>query len=158
MSGLQPKVGLKAENAHADGIWTLAWSGSERVLTGSLDGSIRLWNSRSLASPISATPRENVGINSLVVNDDGNMAIACYQDSYIRFFSIDPNSGVLNETKEMKNELLTAWTLSLSPDDDTYVIGSQAGKVYLSSIKEEKRLHTLKLPTVSGISLNNTMQ
>lgn len=154
MSANQPRLGNKAENAHAEGIWAVAWSGSERLITGSLDGSIRLWNSRSLSTPISSTERQNVGVNSVVTTDDGTLVLACYQDSTIRLYDIHEETGILNERipkKKEKSDLLSGWTLSLSPDDDTYAAGSQTGSVYIYSIKEEKRIAKINTAKASHV-------
>jgi len=157
MSPNHPQAKVKAENAHAEGIWSVAWSGSERLITGSLDGSIRLWNSRSLAAPISCTERLNVGVNSVVATDDGTTVLACYQDSYIRTYDINEETGALSEriSEEQKKrthpDLLSAWSISLSPDDDTYVAGSQNGKITFYSIKEDKAIKKASLPKMSHV-------
>ena len=74
-----PQPSNRVENAHSDSIWSVAWSGSERLLSGSLDGSIRLWNSRSLDKALFATSKERVGVNSIATSDDGRYCVACYQ-------------------------------------------------------------------------------
>jgi len=152
--GNHPQPRGKAENAHAEGIWSVAWSGSERVITGSLDGSIRLWNSRSLAAPISSTERQNVGVNSVVATDDGTTALACFQDSNVRVYDINNETGALSERiseKKSKPDLFSAWSISLSPDDDTYVAGSQGGKLTFFSIKENIGISKTVLPKASHI-------
>jgi WD40 repeat protein len=131
-----PKAGNKVENAHSDSIWCLAWSGSERILTGSLDGSVRIWNSRKLDAPLSTTAREHVGVNAMVATDDGTSAIVCYQNSTLRFFSINESTAALEErSSPLKNDLFGACTVSLSPDNDTYVTGTQQGQLHIRSLQ-----------------------
>jgi len=52
------------------------------ILTGSLDGHIRLWDGS--LSPIGVSPKQLTGVTSVVPTSDGTMAIACFQDSVIR--------------------------------------------------------------------------
>ena len=131
-----PRASHKIENAHSDSIWSIAWSGSERLLTGSLDGSVRIWNSRSLETPLSTTVKEHVGVNAMVATDDGTAAIVCYQNSTLRFYHIDETTAALQEScAAIKSDFFGACTLSMSPDDDIFVTGTQDGKLHLRSLK-----------------------
>ncbi len=147
-----PQPVNKIENAHAESIWTVAWSGSERLLTGSLDGSVRIWNSRSLKIPLCATAKERVGVNSVAATDDGKYCMACYQDATIRTYAIDETTGLLSESgNALKNDILDAWTLSISPDNDTFVTGTQKGNLHFASIESGQRVLSMEVPTKSHI-------
>jgi len=147
-----PQPVNKIEAAHADSIWTVAWSGSERLLTGSLDGSVRIWNSRALEMPLCVTAKERVGVNSVTASDDGKYCMACYQDATIRTFAIEESTGLLSESGSgLKNHILDAWTLDISPDNDTYVIGTQKGGVHFASIQSGQRVLSLEVPTKAHV-------
>ena len=153
-----PQASDKAENAH-DGmsIWTLAWSGSERVLTGGLDGSIRIWNSRSLSTPLFSTAKERVGVNKVVASDDGKYCLACYQNSIVKVYNIDDTTGELtindvnNNTNNNNSNLLDAWSVTISPDNDTFATGTQSGQLHISSISSGQRLLSIDVPNKSHV-------
>lgn len=150
-----PKAVARVENAHSDSVWAAAWSGSERLVTGSLDGSVRIWNSRALEKPVCATPKERVGVNSLSATDDGTAVLAAYQDATVRIFQIDESTGMLGERESIQggiqNHLLDAWCVTASPDNDTFVTGAQTGKLHVSSIASGEKLLSFELPSKSHV-------
>lgn len=90
----------KVDSAHNDSIWSVAWIPTQGILintpiyyyhyfiidgilTGSLDGQIRLWDGS--LSPIGVSQKQSTGVTSVVPTSDGTMAIACFQDSMIRY-------------------------------------------------------------------------
>jgi WD repeat-containing protein 61 len=126
------KPSKKAELAHGDCIWTLSFTEDGSALTGSLDGTVKLWD-RDLKNS-AAAKKEKVGVNSVTsFNNNGiSTAVACFQDSTIRFYSIND----MSEVSSIKPGLLEAWTVSISPSDDVVASGTHRGTVNLWSVRE----------------------
>ena len=147
MSGAAPKTGLKKANCHSDGVWSVGWSGSELLITGSLDGSLRLWNSRNVDKPLSSTTKHRVGVTSIATTRDGQSVVACYQDAKIRKFNLEKNEdGVqaLNEEGVIINPgMMEAYSICLSPGDDVVAAGTQTGKVNIWSMENNENVLTL---------------
>lgn len=100
------------------------------ILTGSLDGTVKLWTKQpSLQS--SSTAR-NIGVTSVVATSDASLAIASYQDGFIRFLRMPD----LQEVSNIDAGLLEAWTVCLSPNDDVLVSGTHRGAVNIWSMHE----------------------
>ena len=141
-----PKVGSKKANCHADGVWAVSWIGSEKILTGSLDGSLRLWSSRHLDKPLSFTTRQRVGVTSVATTRDGLNAVACYQDAMIRKFKIEDSGDGGNaflEEDPINHGMMEAYSICLSPGDDVVAAGTQTGKVNLWSMDSNESVLTL---------------
>jgi len=136
--GNLPRAVAKIENAHSDSVWAASWCGGDgRLLTGSLDGSLKLWNKPTASEagkPLCASPKQRVGITSVVATSDGTMAVACYQDSTIRFFNLQDPSTMVEESV-IDPGLQEAWSICLSPVDDVIAAGSHDGKVNFFSME-----------------------
>lgn len=123
------RASKKVEGAHDDCIWAVTWSRGD-VLTGALDGTVKLWD-KELDYQV-ASDKEKVGVNSVCAVKDGSMAIACYQDAVIRFFNLVD----MKEVSSIDPGLLEAWTVCLSPTDDVLVSGTHRGSVNVWSMQE----------------------
>ena len=143
------KPSAKVEVAHIEGIWCAEFCGEDRLLTGSLDGTVKYWSTSSLGKALGSTKREDgrTGITSVVasVNTERSMAAACFQDSTIRFYNLLENGieemKVFDDKKqtEVGDKLecgyLEAWSISLAPDGLTIAAGNHAGAVNLFSLE-----------------------
>jgi WD repeat-containing protein 61 len=123
------KPGNKVEQAHTDSVWTVSWA-EGNVLTGSLDGTVKVWNKQPTLQATSQP--QKVGVNSVVALKDGSQAVASYQDGMIRFFSLPD----MTEVDSIDAGMLEAWTVCLSPNDDVLVSGTQKGSVNIWSMQE----------------------
>ena len=119
----------KIETAHDNCIWAVTWSRGD-VITGALDGTIKLWDKDLHHHGTSA--KQKVGVNSVCAMKDGSVAIASYQDAVIRFFSLVD----MKEVSCIEPGLLEAWTVCLSPTDDVLVSGTHRGSVNVWSMQE----------------------
>ena len=119
----------KVETAHDECIWAVTWSGGD-VITGALDGTVKLWGKD--LHHIGTSTKQKVGVNSICAVRDGSTAIACYQDAVIRFFNLVD----MKEVSQIDPGLLEAWTVCLSPSDDVLVSGTHRGSVNVWSMQE----------------------
>jgi WD repeat-containing protein 61 len=121
--------GKKIDNAHDDCIWAATWSKGD-VITGGLDGTVKLWD-KDLHHQ-GTSEKQKVGVNSVCAVRDGSIGIACFQDSVIRFYSLSD----MKEVSIIEPGLLEAWNICLSPTDDVLVSGTHKGFVNIWSMQE----------------------
>jgi WD repeat-containing protein 61 len=133
----------RLENSHGDGLWALAWCRDHQLLTGSLEGSVKLWDVER-GDTLFASSRSPFGVTSLVAFSDGTKAAACYQDSKIKFFDLVNKRELIEET--MALSLGDAFSLSLSDTDDVFVSGSHSGEVKFWSMidKDHPQIYMMK--------------
>lgn len=139
-----PVPTFKSEHSHRQdspaglstdqGIWAVSWA-QENVVTGALNGSLKVWNDElEQVLEIPNTEQLSGGITSIATTQDGSTAVACHQNSTIRFFDI------VNEKKEIfqiKPGHLEAWSVALSPGDDVLASGNTHGAVNLWSMQDD---------------------
>lgn len=129
MSVQQPTV--RSEGAHGDNIWALLWCQGD-LITGSLDGTIKLWGCGDSLTTKFTSDKQKVGVTSIAAVQDGSMAAVCYQDSTIRFFDLINNA----ETAAITPGLFEAHSISFSPADDVLVSGNSRGGINVWTMQE----------------------
>jgi WD40 repeat protein len=156
----------KLDNGHNDGIWSFAWS-QGNIVSGSIDGIVKHWN-LSDGKPSFVSKKHKVGVTSLVALQDGSMAIACYQDSVIRFFdlitksekftlnqssSTDKNKHNSQESSSASSSTTTegglfdAFSLALSPGEDILVSGTTLGMINIWSMQSDEHEKIASIPS-----------
>lgn len=133
-----------------DCMWSVAWT-QGNLVSGSLEGVVKVWNAKS-AEVICQSEKFPVGITSLLVLQDGSAAIACYQDSVIRFFDLIDKRF----TQEIDPGVLEAYSLSLSPQEDIIVSGNAKGGINVWSMEEShEKVTTIQTDITSMILSTN---
>lgn len=144
MPAFLPVPSSKVENAHQQkaqqsspqGIWAVSWT-PESIVTGATNGSMKVWdiNNDKIECVMELNNKSmNGGITSIATTRDGSMAIACHQDSTIRFFDLFDKK---DEVACKKVGLLEAWSVCLSPGDDVLASGNNRGAVNIWSMNKE---------------------
>eukprot|EP01039_Chlorochromonas_danica_P004316 gene4316-4737_t len=118
-------------DAHFDGVWSIAWC-QGNLVSGSLDGTVSLWDLSSEAKSKFRSDTAGTGVTSVVCLQDGSTAIACYQDATIRFFDLYH----YKEVSIIEAGMMEAYGLSLSPGEDVLVSGSLKGHINVWSMQE----------------------
>lgn len=116
---------------HRENIWGLTWLNNS-LLTGSLDGTIKLWNRGNALSCQATSSPQKFGVNSVAAVTDGSIAVASYQNGSIRFFQ----TSDMAEVASIEPGVLEAWTICLSPNDEVLASGTQSGSVNIWSMQE----------------------
>jgi WD repeat-containing protein 61 len=118
--------------AHSDGIWSACWTSSNKILTGSVDETVKSW-----------TPGENgvekahemgghqLGVISMVVNRDGSECTTSSLDSQIRVWDVE--QGQLKKTIDAGP--VETWGIALHPAGVQVASGSQSGNVNIWNLK-----------------------
>jgi WD40 repeat protein len=90
----------RIDAAHEDGIWSVCWTASNKILSGSVDEAASIWSGEDLDAQ--ATLRgHRLGVVSVAHNTAGTMAYASSIDSVIRFWDIETgtSSGMIEARK-----------------------------------------------------------
>eukprot|EP01035_Chromulina_nebulosa_P020370 gene20370-26438_t len=135
-----PKPSIKVDAAHSDNIWSLNWTTQSQILTGSLDGTIKLWSINQESSQLqcqAVSKRRHVAVTSVLSSKDNSTAVVCYQDSVIKFYSL---IDLTESLQPIEAGILEAWTISLSPSDDVIAAGTHKGTVNIWSTGEGHEL------------------
>ena len=141
------KAGEKVEAAHTDCIWALTWAKDGQLLTGGLDGCVKLWS--PTLENIATSSKQKYGCNSVVAVKDGSYAVACFQDAMIRFYKLPDPSDQQPQQAELQEEMcidagmLEAWTVTLSKDEEVMVSGTHKGGVNIWSLQGDEKYRQL---------------
>ena len=141
------KPSKRVEGAHSAGIWCVGWSGSSNIITGSLEGNVKLWNSELKLTAESQT--RLMGITSVCSFKDGSKAVASCQDGSISFMETEK----LSDIATIQAGVQEAWTSCLSPTEEVVASGSHRGQVKIWSATDFREGATLE--TNCGFILNS---
>jgi WD repeat-containing protein 61 len=132
------KQTLKKDNAHADDIWSLAFTSTGSLLSGSLDGTVKCWAAGATDVKCEATSeKRRVGVTSIATTSNAsssaNIAAVCYQDSIIKIL----NGANLKEIGQIEAGLLEAYSLCIwdNPDGNSILFsGAHNGHINIWSL------------------------
>ena len=125
------KTSKRVEGAHEEGIWAVKWT-EETICSGSLDGTVKLWNDKlSLNSTSHPT---KMGITSVSVLNTAGIVVSCSQDSTIQFHDVVD----LKTRQSLQPGFLEAWTVSSSRDDKLIAGGSHSGSINVWRVEDGK--------------------
>jgi WD repeat-containing protein 61 len=127
----------RVEVAHKDAIWSVLWK-DNNVYTGSIDGTIKLWNGNDLTN-ISTSREQKLGVISICSTINNDIVSSC-QDSCIRTWST-PN---FEEIGSIEPGLLEAWKISTSPVDNIVASGTHQGHVNIWELISQQKVTTLE--------------
>lgn len=130
-----PVTRIRLDGAHSDNIWSACWTVQNRVLTGGLDGTVKIFSVKEDYSEIKCegiSNKQKMGVTSIDIVGDGSIAIVAYQDSVIRLFSTDN----MVEISTIKPGLLESYQVSISLQDDLIASGNHLGCVNLWSMQQ----------------------
>ncbi|KAJ1425456.1 WD40-repeat-containing domain protein [Ochromonadaceae sp. CCMP2298] len=129
----QFRTTTKREAAHGDNIWAATWCQGD-LITGSLDGSVKLWtvsNSFDIGLKYTSS-KQKVGVCSVATVQDGSLAAVCYQDSVIRLIDLISKQ----EVASIDPGLFEAYSICFSPADDVLVSGNNRGGINVWTMQD----------------------
>ena len=134
------------ENAHDDGIWSVSWSSSGQLLTGSCDETCR---SHVVVDNTIKKVHEyrghNLGITS--VTTSATTAVSTSLDSHIRAWDLETGE----EISDIDSGPLEAWTASISTDSSTLFTGTQNGCLNVWNMASRSRMQCLPTGSLSFV-------
>eukprot|EP00879_Flechtneria_rotunda_P014924 GHRR01015594.1.p1 GENE.GHRR01015594.1~~GHRR01015594.1.p1 ORF type:complete len:263 (+),score=49.04 GHRR01015594.1:158-946(+) len=142
--------------AHDEGVWATAWvSGHSQLLTGSVDESVKQWQTADEKLECTHTYTGHaLGVISLDVDPSGTYAVCSSLDSMIRVFGIEEKS-VKHMIERQPTESWGAAFGSVTPESTQIAVaGGSKGQAYTyRGSNEEPQLElTLNLPQAEGTS------
>jgi WD repeat-containing protein 61 len=156
-----PKQTTKKESAHADDIWALAFTSAGRLLSGSLDGTVKCWNEKGDKNDATSAKRRT-GVTSIATTPStspANLAAVCYQDSIIKIL----NGSDLKEVGHIEPGLLEAYSLCIwgSPDGNNDILfsGAHNGSINIWSMgRSFEKINTLSNPSSQKMVMGCAIQ
>ena len=132
---------VRKEDAHDDGIWSVAWSANGQIVTGSCDEVVQTYMVHGQQIEKKHELRgHHLGVTSVSVSAEGNLAASSALDSHIRLWDLEKGE----EVRTIDAGPVEAWTVAVSPDGATVASGSQGGNVNLWSAGSGAKAATLQ--------------
>jgi len=140
------KLSKSVDNAHDDAIWTACWTSKRRVLTASVDATLKLWDPTTLSSseegdgPVLTLTGHDLGVIDAAVAPDGVRAVSTGFDS-VRVWDLD--SGAC--TGSMASGSVEAWAVAIDPFAGTnFAVSSHAGGVGIYAVDSMEPVSSLE--------------
>lgn len=127
------------EHAHQDGIWSVVWTTNNKIISGSVDETVKVWDTALNSDQGKSFEGHRLGVVSVAVNTEGTWCACSSIDSVIRFWDLETG-----ETSASIDEgALEAWSLALSPHDKFLATGAQRGAVNIWDAEAKKKMASL---------------
>ena len=111
---------VRKEDAHDDGIWSVAWSANGQIVTGSCDEVVQTYMVHGQQIEKKHELRgHHLGVTSVSVSAEGNLAASSALDSHIRLWDLEKGE----EVRTIDAGPVEAWTVAVSPDGATVASG-----------------------------------
>ena len=125
-------------NAHLDSIWAVKFTRNNRIVTGSVDETVKVWTIEdSRLSCLSTLDGHSLGIVSLDVCS--HFCVSSSLDSNMRLWDLD----TYQQVKSLDVGPVEAWTCCFSPDAKYIASGAHSGKVNIWSVEQGERVTQL---------------
>ncbi|KAL0234155.1 hypothetical protein PCE1_001193 [Barthelona sp. PCE] len=126
------------KNAHEDAVWACSFLENRSLVTGSVSGSLKLWDTSTMTLKQSIDSFLTLGIADIQATS--NFFGVFSLESVLKFFS---NDGTHLATK--KCEPLDSWGISIAQDESFVSTGSQAGFVSIIPLDMERNIGNQKI-------------
>ncbi|KAF8833954.1 WD40 repeat-like protein [Paxillus ammoniavirescens] len=113
--------------------------GGERIVTCSLDKTVRIWNVET--GEQEGTTMEHEAVVGVAVTRDGKRIISGGDDKRIRVWDVETHELI----EEWEDETGVIWSIVVSPDEQLAASGGQKGEIVIREIQEGGRIwHSIK--------------
>ena len=142
-------------NAHTDAIYSVQWTSSGDIVTGSLDETVCVWSHTHTTGTDESGGHgkdsfvqkkvyegHDLGVISAVVRQDGKQMAVSSLDCQIRLY--DAESGTLENAIDAGP--VESWSLAYHPTNPVLATGGQDGNVTLWDSQKAEKMSTLNLP------------
>ncbi|WVO13505.1 hypothetical protein L204_101126 [Cryptococcus depauperatus] len=122
-----------------DHIWNVAWSSSNKIISASADGHLRIWDADELTKPVYDISSHPLAISSLSINKNGHHALAASLDGTIVL--VDCENGIeLGRVDTGREEIIDgghkipAFSCALHPQSTCFAWSGRSSKIGFSTI------------------------
>ncbi|KAI8345918.1 WD repeat-containing protein 61-like protein [Mortierella sp. GBAus27b] len=139
---------MRPDNAHEDGIWSVAWSSKNALVTGSLDNTVKVWDTESGDLKGTLTGHQ-LGVNSVDTNTEGTLAVSTSLDSQIRIWDLEQlkQHKVIDAGAGEAPDLPAPYKHGrpkFSPDSKHIATGSSSGNVNQYSVETGEKVQSFE--------------
>ncbi|WRT63508.1 uncharacterized protein IL334_000413 [Kwoniella shivajii] len=123
-----------------DSIWALSWTSSNKLVSGSADGHLRVWDPSELSKPIYDLSSHPLAISSLSTTKDGKKALATSLDGSVVLIDVEQGTvlGKVETGREKAGEgekELPAFTSAIHPEEKCWAWSGRSSKLAIRSIE-----------------------
>uniref|UniRef100_A0A7S2RK09 Anaphase-promoting complex subunit 4 WD40 domain-containing protein n=1 Tax=Rhizochromulina marina TaxID=1034831 RepID=A0A7S2RK09_9STRA len=136
VAGFEP--GQHLPEAHEDGVWALAWTSRDQLISGSVDETVKVWSAaegqgeRGTLEKTCSFDGHHLGIISAVPSSTGEWLVTSALDHFIRIWSLlTPSTPV----RKLAPAPLESWSLALDKSDTLLATGTQKGAVHVWNVE-----------------------
>ncbi|KAI9224580.1 WD repeat-containing protein 61-like protein [Blastocladiella britannica] len=129
---------LTVDNAHDDGVWAVAWTGRDRLVTGSLDNTVKTWAvmaSDDLSKPEQARlvnkhtyVGHELGVISVTPEASGRFVVSSSLDSRIKIWNLNDEKAA---EKTIEGGPVEVWTVASDPHGPRVATGTHDGNIHV---------------------------
>ena len=120
--------------AHDDSIWAVAWPTDDKLITGSIDETVKVWRaSEDGNAPLevsSTMPGHFLGVVSVSASKDGHLSAVSSLDGRVKIWNLQEK--VIQKTIDPGP--VEAWTVDFHPQGSLLAAGSQSGHVNVFAV------------------------
>ena len=131
----------KKAASHDDSIWAATWPTEDKVITGSIDETVKVWKpateKNSDQPPLEVTstmPGHFLGVVSLSSSTDGRLCAVSSLDGRVKVWNVEDKPSVL---KVIDPGPVEAWTVAFNPMASLLASGSQSGHVNVFAVADK---------------------
>ncbi|WVQ93920.1 hypothetical protein IAU59_000998 [Kwoniella sp. CBS 9459] len=125
-----------------ESIWALSWTSSNKLISGSADGHLRIWDPTELSKPIHDLSSHPLAISSLSSSKDGKYALATSLDGSVVLVDVEEGIEVgrietgREKAAEGENEI-PAYAAALHPSSQCWAWSGRSSKLAIRSISQD---------------------
>ncbi|KAF8833968.1 WD40 repeat-like protein [Paxillus ammoniavirescens] len=132
---------LMMMSGHEEWVRGIAYlPGGERIVTCSLDKTVRIWNVET-GEQEGTTMEHETSVGGLAVTRDGKRVLSGGADKRISVWDVETHELI----EEWENDTGVIWCIAVSPDDQLAASGGEEGEIVIREIQEGGRIrHSIK--------------
>ncbi|KNC51179.1 WD repeat-containing protein 61 [Thecamonas trahens ATCC 50062] len=123
------KLHKRVEAAHDDAVWSACWTAKGKIVTGSVDNTVKVWDAENMVAEHELTGHD-LGVIDVAVNGAGDLAASTSFDSTIKIWNLE--NGTCTST--IATSAAESWAIAFSPSARHLATTTHAGNVALYSV------------------------